>query len=486
MKNNIEGGNNNHKFKKAGVLATAGLAVATIVSGCGNPNTLSPSPSASTELATPSASMAAGSASPDSSAMPSGSPEASVQPLYTVTHSEAVDSKTIIFLPKNTVWVGDPMGVFVGETLPDGSKLDTFGKKTYDPRVESQYLVAQGGQIITDSDAFTGMVGVTLQDTYVQSAPDNGFSYQTVENADQAENLAKVKQIETKFLGCTPGQGCKGGVDIVHVPGETQMSVHSGNTGTVNPSESPMASQSPDASSNPTGITLPDQFKNLNVGSMTLEQESSFIFYLFSSGKVDPNSAEGILLTKYLNCICINLSEQKGTCNTSALPSLAPVITPKPTATIRPVATPRPTVAPTPRPTPRPTPKPTPRPTPKPTPEPTPAPKAEIDEPTVTMGQSVNIPTGWGAEVMSDATILDNGVIIVKPDSNANSEELNVLPAKAGHKYTIFAKDGNVSWQAFPTNNIAVEKSYYTGNYNRIVNTDHKTIDPNSINNLPK
>jgi hypothetical protein len=317
--------NKDHRVRNAGILATASLAIAMVGGACANNEvkpSYSPSPTA-TELATPSTSAAAGSASPEASVMPSASPEVSATPsLFTVIHHEAIGQSTIVFLPKNTVWVGDPIAIWTEETLPDGTKLETYGKKTYDPLNKDQYLAAHGGQIVTDSDQFTGFVGVTEEAVYVQTSPEHGLSYQTVENAEEAEKLAQVKKIETEFLGCD--KGCELGVDIVHVPGETQEMVHTGASASENPSESTMPSAMPSLSPE---SSLPE---GVNLTNMTQQQEVSMILGWLNSGKIDPNSEVGLKLIDYLrNCLC-----QNGvTCEV-----------PKPTSTPKPSATPSPEV----------------------------------------------------------------------------------------------------------------------------------------------
>ena len=483
----------NNRIRNAGFLATAGLAIAMLGGACTSEVRPSNNPGATaTELATatPDTSAAAGSASPEGLVMPSAAPEATSKQEIVSVKDGSVAVNTIIKLPANTVITGDPF--FFGGQPGSGQQLEDYQKIEFQvEQIKTQSLV--NGQTLTDSRPESGSVWVLKQAMDIQSAPSYGFSWNTLQNADMAEKFALGQQFVTEFLGCgVNDQGQKGcqRVDVIHVPGEMQGPDGPTPVDGTNPSQSPMPSQEPNSSLMPTASEIPTASQmplgNVDLGSMTKDQEILFLENLINSGKVDMNSETGKTLANLLYCLeCTNLS-----CTVpqeNAIPSLAPSQTPEKTQT---PATPKPTVRPTPkptaRPTSRPTAKPTPRPTHKPTPEPTHTPKSEIDEPTVKMGQSVDVPKGWGAIVMSDPIILDNGVVIVNPDSLPNTEELNVLPAKTGHKYTIVAKFGDVSWQAFPTNNITVEKSYYKGNYNRIVNTDHKTIDSNSINNLPK
>jgi hypothetical protein len=153
--------------------------------------------------------------------------------------------------------------------------------------------------------------------------------------------------------------------------------------------------------------------------------------------------------------------------------------------------TPTPEVTPTPAPTPTPevTPTPAPTPTPEVTPTPEPSPTKDVDTVnlgSIPMGGQWDVPQGHGFELIGDATIVDltTGQVIVAHDSNDGTTAVDVVPTN-GHSYRVEAIVGGVSWQDFVNSNIAVMESWFQGNVNTILQQG-KTLDPESLNQLPK
>jgi len=322
-----------HTVRNAGAVTAILLAVAVGSAALGGVSrgdakpSYTPSPTA-TEQATPKPSEAAGSAS--LSINPSQSPEASASvapsasaeaPQFVVVKDGSVGQNTIVKLPANTVITGDPF-FLGGQPGSGGKQLEDYQTFQIDVNnMDSQSLT--GGQAMIDSDPTTGAVFVLKEDTYVQTGISWGFSYQTVQNADQAEKLAIGQKFVTEHLGCSGG--CQH-VDIIHFPGDPPQGTVTDGT---NPSQSPMPSQDSNSGLMPTASEMPAG--SFNLGSITNEEEIMFLQNLISSGKVDMNSDTGKILASLLKClecptVCSNPTE-------TPTPSASPKPTPRPAAT---------------------------------------------------------------------------------------------------------------------------------------------------------
>jgi len=322
----------NNRIRNAGFLATAGLAIAMLGGACTSEVRPSNNPGATaTELATatPDTSAAAGSASPEGLVMPSAAPEATSKQEIVSVKDGSVAVNTIIKLPANTVITGDPF--FFGGQPGSGQQLEDYQKIEFQvEQIKTQSLV--NGQTLTDSRPESGSVWVLKQAMDIQSAPSYGFSWNTLQNADMAEKFALGQQFVTEFLGCgVNDQGQKGcqRVDVIHVPGEMQGPDGPTPVDGTNPSQSPMPSQEPNSSLMPTASEIPTASQmplgNVDLGSMTKDQEILFLENLINSGKVDMNSETGKTLANLLYC----LECTSNVCETpTATPTLAP--TPKP------------------------------------------------------------------------------------------------------------------------------------------------------------
>lgn len=331
-------------------LALVGGAIGGAIHGGSNGKdagaSYTPSPT-STEQPTSTPSGAAGSAEPTPtgtpeptpSASPSGSPETGQSPELTFLQSGSVGPNTIIRLPANTVISGDPL--LFGGTPGNGENLQDWQTQTLQIQSTDQLKADSlaNGQSLSDSNPSSGGVWVTTADMYVQSAPQYGFSYHSLQTAAMASQEAIAEQFVMEFSRQACGGGCQR-VDIMQVPGQMQdnnqgavpadvqvITTNTENTlNNLNPSPSAMPSENPSASGIPSASELPAG----NIpGVITTDQEIAFLESALSNPAI-AESPTGQILAEVLKCLLCTSNVCKTPAETPA-PTAAP--TPEPTVT---------------------------------------------------------------------------------------------------------------------------------------------------------
>ena len=291
----------NRKIRNAGILATAGLAIAMVGGSCANNEvkpTYTPNPTA-TKLATPSTSEAG--ASPSLSPIPevSSSPEASIQ--------------TFVVEKLGTLEVQP--GDFIAGDISMSNTKDSAVFPLFD---QDTHKAAD----VTDNTKTALYVDVQVPG--VIHAEWGAFVTRGLTPEKKAEML-KLETLQKLRAGFSK-------TDVVLWTGydttvdEAGFKADSTSSATpVNPSESPAASTNPTASPEASPAT------GYNLENISNQEKTRLILNLFAEGKVDPNSAEGkALLDVLANCFCATTCTKPAEIPApSAMPSATPSATPE-------------------------------------------------------------------------------------------------------------------------------------------------------------